>query len=81
MNIKEMKIKLVTIDEALNYVGQFGFYQWFTCFLCAMINYAQGMTVLTMCFVALSRSGSARKTVLFAIHRKYFPRITMGDVQ
>ena len=49
-----MDMEVTTIDETLNHVGQFGFYQWFTCFLCAMINYAQGMTGLMMYFVALS---------------------------
>ena len=81
MNIKEMKIKLVTIDEALNYVGQFGFYQWFTCFLCAMINYAQGMTVLTMCFVALSPQWECTKNSTICNSSEIFSSNNNGDVQ
>ena len=49
-----METKLLTIDEALHYVGQFSFYQWLICFICAMIYYTQGITTLMMHFVALS---------------------------
>ena len=77
-SFKEMNVKLVAIDEALNYVGQFGFYQWLTCFLCAMINYAQGMTVLMMYFVALSPQWECTKNSIICNSSEIFSSYNNG---
>ena len=68
-----MDMEVTTIDETLNHVGQFGFYQWFTCFLCAMINYAQGMTGLMMYFVALSPQWECTKNSTICNSSEIFP--------